>query len=124
MKLITQEEYDNFPIVDGFRICSSGDYRNINKFAKGCFFAERCSFEGLKFSETEKVYFIRINNIGSRRDGLMIFNAIDGLYIRCGCWFGNARDFLNEVKKNHGNNIHSKTYHLAVKMAEVQFGGE
>jgi hypothetical protein len=129
MKKYTQEEFDKFPIENrnGMRICPSGDYRLINKFAEWCsfagrcLFAEWCSFEKLKFKKGETVFFIRINNIGSRKDGCQIFNAIEGLYVRCGCWFGKVEDFLAEVKKNHAGTIHEKTYGLAIELAKAQF---
>ena len=32
MRKITQEEYDSFEMVNGIKICPSGDYSDINEF--------------------------------------------------------------------------------------------
>jgi len=53
MRKITQEEFDNLPIVNGFKECPSNtDYSNIKNFGNGCFFGtikefkSRCKKEG------------------------------------------------------------------------------
>jgi hypothetical protein len=89
-----------------------------------CSFGASCSFENLKFSDTETRYFIRINNIGSRNDGCYVFNAIDGLYVRCGCWFGTAKNFLAAVEDEHKGTKYQKEYQIAIKLAEVSFSKE
>jgi hypothetical protein len=98
--------------------CTFGNY---SRFSENCTFEEYCSFEGLKFHENEKIYFIRVNNIGSRNDGCYIFNAVDDLYVRTGCFFGSKNKFLNQVREVHKGTRHEKTYKLALKLAEAQF---
>lgn len=52
MKKYTQEDFDKFEIIDGIKQCPTGDYTNIELFAKGCSFAEGCSFaKGCSFAE-------------------------------------------------------------------------
>ena len=52
MRLITPEEFQNFPVVNGVKQCPTGDYSLIKEFpeycsfAKGCSFAVGCSFAG------------------------------------------------------------------------------
>ena len=66
--------------------------------------------------------FIRINNIGSRMDGCIIFNLKDGIFIRSGCWFGTVEDFIEKVRETHKGNKYEKQYLLAVKLAKLTFG--
>ena len=44
MKRYTQQDLDNFEVVDGVRQCPSGDYTSIRVFNEQCSFAEGCSF--------------------------------------------------------------------------------
>ncbi|MGL5980771.1 MAG: zinc finger CCCH domain-containing protein [Phocaeicola sp.] len=44
MKKFTQEDFDNFEIIDGYRQCPTGDYTNIEKFGSCCSFSLLCSF--------------------------------------------------------------------------------
>jgi hypothetical protein len=37
------------------------------------------------------------------------------LMIATGCFIGEASEFLKRVEKTHGDNVHSRAYHLAVK---------
>jgi len=134
MKKYTQGEFNAFPVVDGCKQCSTGDYTEIKVFGEWCSFGERCSFgeqcsfgERCSFENNKKfkpgIPFIRVNNIGSRGDGCQIFNFTDGLYVRCGCWAGSVEDFVTRVKERHAGTVHERTYLLAVAMAKSQFGG-
>ena len=44
MKKYTQEDFEGFEVVDGRRICPSGDYTNIKHFFEECSFGRGCSF--------------------------------------------------------------------------------
>lgn len=139
MKKYTQQDFDNFEIVDGYRQCPTGDYTDIKSFGESCSFGkwcsfgercsfgeqcsfgESCSFEGLEF--TTKNYFLRVSNIGSRGDGCYIFNAKSGIYIRSGCFFGTEKEFMKAVEETHKGTKHEKTYKLAIEMAKIQFEG-
>ena len=39
---ITQEEFDNFPVIDGYKQCPLGDYTQIKYFGKCCTFDDNC----------------------------------------------------------------------------------
>ena len=133
MSKITQAEFDAIERDEkGVKTCPPGDYSEIKSFGEGCRFGEGCSFgercsfgEWCSFENGKKckpgVPFIRVNNIGSRVDGCQIFNLIDGLYVRCGCWAGGVNAFVKRVKEAHAGTVHEKTYLLAVEMAKAQF---
>ena len=44
MKVITKEEFDSFPIVDGYKQCPSGDYSKITLFQDRCTLGDNCKF--------------------------------------------------------------------------------
>ena len=44
MKKYTQEEFDAFDVINGVRMCPTGDYSDINAFGEGCSFGVGCSF--------------------------------------------------------------------------------
>ena len=44
IKVYTQEDFDNFPVIDGIKQCPTGDYRNIKEFKDRCCFNEGCWF--------------------------------------------------------------------------------
>jgi hypothetical protein len=108
--------------------CSFGEWCSFGercRFGERCSFGEWCSFgEGCSFEKDHKAlkpYFIRINNIGSRGDGCIIFNFEDGIYIRSGCYFGTEKEFIARVKKTHSGNKHEKEYLMAVELAKITF---
>ena len=76
-------------------------------------------FENKEFLNSN--YFIRVNNIGSRSDGCYVFNCKDGLFVRCGCFFGSVDKFVEQVKNTHAGTKHRKTYLLAIELAKAQF---
>jgi hypothetical protein len=140
LKKITQKEFDELVRNEyGIKECPSfTDYTDINSFGESCSFGEWCSFgescsfgewcsfgESCSFEAGRKAlqpYFIRINNIGSRGDGCIIFNFEDGIFVRSGCYFGSEKEFIARVKENHKGTKHEKEYLLAVKLAKITFG--
>ena len=53
----TEEDYNNFPVIDGYKQCPSGDYSRLKFFHK-CIFGNNCVFRrfsnfscGCKFGE-------------------------------------------------------------------------
>ena len=46
MKKYTQEEFEGFDIVDGFKLCPKGDYTEIKEFGNDCKFSNFCEFGG------------------------------------------------------------------------------
>jgi hypothetical protein len=120
MKKYTQEEFDKLERdIYRFKVCPNGDYSEIKSFGERCSFGAGCRFENKEFSTTN--YFIRINNIGSRGDGCYVFNCKDGLFVRCGCFFGTVDKFIEQVERNHKGAKHEKTYKLAIDLANAQF---
>ena len=154
MKKWTQEEADAVEYVDGWKNYGTGNFTQVRRFGEWAGFGERAifgegasfgawasfgagasfgerasfgelaSFEGLSFKNCNGNFFIRVNNIGSRNDGCYVFNADEGIYVRCGCFFGTDKEFLKKVKESHSGTKHEKTYTLAVKLAKEQFKGE
>ena len=44
LPVFTQADFDDLPVVDGYRICPSGDYSQIKGFPNGCRFGASCRF--------------------------------------------------------------------------------
>ena len=138
MKTYTQAEFDEFPVIDGIRQCPTGNYTQIKRFgercsfggrcrfSKRCSFGERCSFGKRcsfeKLAMEHRPYFIRINNIGSRQDGCIIYNAASGLHVRSGCWFGTESEFIARVKDTHEDSKYVRQYLAAIELARITFG--
>ena len=120
MKTYTQSEFDEFPVIDGIRQCPTGNYTQIKRFGERCSFGKRCSFE--KLAMEHRPYFIRINNIGSRQDGCIIYNAASGLHVRSGCWFGTESEFIARVKDTHEDSKYARQYLAAIELARITFG--
>jgi len=95
-------------------------------FAEWCSFAERCSFaEWCSFAKNIKVEcghrlisYIGIDRIGSRLGKTYFFNCEDGLFVRCGCWFGTIKDFKRRVKEIYSKGRFRKEYDMAIDFAE------
>jgi len=84
MRNITQEEFDNLPIVNGFKECPSNtDYSNIKNFGNYCIFGNYCRFGNGCIFGNYCIFGI---------------NCIFGNYCRFGsdCRFGNYCTFGND----------------------------
>ena len=172
MKLFTQEEFDNFPIVDGYKQCPSGDYMLIKKFEDYCRFGESCKFgeycefgndctfreectfgfacifgrwcffttckigqdssfgeccvfEGKCIIENEHITknqcpLLIFSGFGTVRRTTYFFNCKDGIFVRCGCFFGDIKQFREQVKKTR-TGIIKKEYLMIADLVEMKW---
>ena len=68
-------------------------------------------------------HILTIGNIGSRNGTTTFFTGADGkIYVACGCFRGDIDKFEEAVQKTHGDNIHGRTYQMAIETAKVKFG--
>ena len=123
-------EFENTTFGDGCRFgakstfgdyCGFGDnckfgvfcmFGAKSTFGEFCMFGEHCRFgdncniknqflEGLEIPTTKVV---KIDYIGSRNDSTYFFQTEQGIYVRCGCFFGVLKEFEAQVKETHKNN--------------------
>jgi uncharacterized protein YjbI with pentapeptide repeats len=59
-----------------------------------------------------------IGPIGSRLDYTHIYNTTNGLYVKCGSFFGDVNSFLEKVNQTHNNNKHAQNYKTLVDLAK------
>ena len=72
----------------------------------------------------EPWYILVIGPIGSRDDYTTFFRGKDGkIYVKCGCFCGDIKEFTAKVEETHGNDHHGKMYRLAIEMAKEQMRG-
>lgn len=72
----------------------------------------------------EPWHILVIGPIGSRDDYTTFFRGKDGkIYVKCGCFSGDIKEFTAKVKETHGNNHHGKMYKFAIEMAKEQMRG-
>jgi hypothetical protein len=115
MKIITQEEYDAFEVIDGIKYCPSGDYREIKNFHECCSFGERCKIEN-KY-ELNNLY--QFHGFGSRQNSsLYVYDTKQGIIIRTGCFLGTSEDFRKAVTETHKDNNYAKEYFIICDLME------
>ena len=72
----------------------------------------------------EPWHILVIGPIGSRNDYTTFFQGKDRkIYVKCGCFRGDIKEFTAKVEETHGNNHHGKMYKLAIEMAKEQMRG-
>ena len=208
MKLFTQEEFDNFPIINNCKQCSSGDYTKIKKFEDDCIFGEsskfgeycefgrRCHFRdqcefgnGCKFGgycdfgrkcrfgeycefcndcsfsedctfgltcsfgiwclfntcqigqdssfgeccifegkcifenghvSKNKYPLLIFSGFGTVRRTTYFFNCTDGIWVRCGCFFGDIEQFRERVKQTRKGRL-GKEYLMIADLVEMKW---
>ena len=125
MKVITQKEFDNFPVVDGYKQCPSGDYTKIKQFENDCSFGECCFFEGKCIIENEHIIknqcpLLIFSGFGSVRRTTYFFNCEDGIWVRCGCFFGDIEQFRERVKKTRKGRL-GKEYLMIADLVEMKW---
>ena len=62
-----------------------------------------------------------VGNIGSRLGYTTIYNTDNGIYVQCGCFFGNIDEFAQKVEKKHKGTQHERDYKALIDFAKVKF---
>ena len=62
-----------------------------------------------------------VGNIGSRLGYTTIYNTDNGIYVRCGCFFGNIDEFVKKVEETHKGTQHERDYKALIDFAKVKF---
>ena len=149
MKKYTQEEFEGFDIVDGFKLCPKGDYTEIKEFGNDCKFSNFCEFggdcefgDGCEFGDDCKFgeccnygdncnyedgaivngRFIHFGNIGTNNEETYLY--IDGnkkLFLRAGCFFGDLNEFKEYCEVEKVSNKIIKQYLLLFKTGKEYF---
>ena len=74
--------------------------------------------EGYRIIRGYKLYrrgSITVNHIGSRSsNSIFYFTKNDGIYVKCGCFFGSITEFEKNVYETHNNNKYSKEYKATI----------
>ena len=69
--------------------------------------------------------YLLIGPIGSRKGFTTFFKTKDNeIYVKCGCFRGNIKEFTNEVERTHKDNYFAKEYKQAIRLAELHILGE
>ena len=77
---------------------------------------------GEPFGKVRSNGVFTINNIGSRDETLIAFNATNGIRVSTGCFSGSLEDFKAKVISRHRpRSYHRDCYLLAVKLIETKF---
>ena len=120
MKKYTQEEFDAFDVINGVRMCPTGDYSDINAFGEGCSFGVGCSFgEGCSHEGLTNSTYFACDRIGSEKRKTYFFRSEEGLFVRAGCFFGTMKEFENRVKEVHKSTKYEKEYMAAIMLAKI-----
>lgn len=62
-------------------------------------------------------------SFGSRNDTTTAFRQKDGsILIRCGCFSGSMKEFVEAVEKTHGANQYGREYLAIAEVIKVRFG--
>ena len=97
MKVITQEEYNNFPIINGCKQCPSGDYSQIKNFGEEIIFSDNCKF-GDKSNFWEKCSFGNDSTFGESCKFVNPCKFGDGCVLGDTCTIGEFSKFGDNCK--------------------------
>jgi hypothetical protein len=61
------------------------------------------------------------DNIGSRKSRTLFFKTDKGVFVQCGCFFGNLDEFVDKVKETHQGNKHERDYLALVEFIKIRF---
>jgi len=51
----------------------------------------------------------------------LFFKTDKGVFVQCGCFFGNLEEFVAKVKETHQGNKHERDYLALVEFIKVRF---
>ena len=75
-----------------------------------------------KLSSTDDVLIV--GPIGSRSAYTQIYRTDNGIYVKCGCFFGTINDFASKVHETHQENKYERDYNNLINYAKIHFGIE
>ena len=61
------------------------------------------------------------DNIGSRKLRTLFFKTDKGVFVQCGCFFGDLEKFVAKVKETHQGNKHERDYLALVEFIKIRF---
>ena len=61
------------------------------------------------------------DNVGSRKARTIFFKTDKGVFVQCGCFFGDLEKFVTTVKERHKGNEYEKEYLSLVEYIKIRF---
>ena len=65
-----------------------------------------------------------VGPIGSRGAYTQIYRTDNGIYVKCGCFFGTIDEFASKVHETHQGNKYECDYNNLINYAKIRFGIE
>ena len=62
-----------------------------------------------------------VGPIGSRSAYTQIYRTDNGVYVKCGCFFGTLAEFADKVYKTHAGNKYESDYNALIEYAKIRF---
>jgi hypothetical protein len=62
-----------------------------------------------------------VGPLGSRSAYTQIYRTNQGVYVKCGCFFGTIDEFAEKVKKTHAGNMYERDYIALIDYAKTHF---
>ena len=88
-------------------------------FGFACSFGEFCVFETGHVAK--KGYpLLGFSGFGTMNRTTYFFNCTDGIWVRCGCFFGDTEQFRKQVKKTRKGRIR-KEYLMIADLVEMKW---
>ena len=133
MKILTKEKYKELDETNrdknGWLDLSNYDCSEIKEFGYGITFGNNITFgDFIKFGsyiiiegEYKLISYLKFGGFGSRNySDTYIYNCEEGIYVRCGCFFGSMEEFIKRVKDEKGDIFYIDICGLSVKKFKHQ----
>lgn len=65
--------------------------------------------------------YITIKGLGSKYRNTTIFRTKENIAVKCGCFYGTLAEFVDKVKKTHGNSKFAKEYLALIDLVKIHF---
>ena len=62
-----------------------------------------------------------VGPIGSRSAYTQIYRTDNGVYVKCGCFFGTLAEFADKVHVTHAGNKYERDYNALIEYAKIRF---
>ena len=86
--------------------------------ARVCGNAKVCG-DACVYSDSDYICF---KGFGSENRNTTMFRTKNGdVFVRCGCFAGDLKEFLEKVKETHGSSIYAKEYLACIEVAKIHF---
>ena len=125
--------YDDAQIYDNVQIYDNAEiYDDVQVYGSARVFGNAQVLGNVRVCDSSQIYndalicdsadYICFRGFGSKNRNTTMFRTRTGnIIVKCGCFTGNLKEFLEKLKETHNNTKYAKEYLACIEVAKIHF---